>query len=146
MAPLLADDAFNKGQRYLDEGNFESAIKNFRSAITHDKRNSRYRIGLAVALCSSGQPQEAIEELDTAIRDGLTVAPIYISRAFILNMQEQFQLALLDCDRAIKLDPKIALGWVECGVAKAQMGDAKSALADMNEGVRLDPHEEFFCC
>ncbi|MES5100584.1 tetratricopeptide repeat protein (plasmid) [Agrobacterium vaccinii] len=54
-------------------------------------------------------------------------------------MTGDFAAALQDFDRAVALDPKMALAWGYRGLARARLGEIEKGVADLKEAARLDP-------
>lgn len=80
----------------------------------------------------------AIAEFSTAIRLNAS-AFNYVSRASLYILTNSYDLALVDCQKAILIDPENAMAYNNRGCVWGRKGDFDKALRDFNEAIRLDP-------
>ncbi len=66
-------------------------------------------------------------------------APTFYNRGVAHSGRKEWDLAVRDYDRAIKLEPRFAAALYGRGVAKEQMGDRAGADADIAEARKIDP-------
>jgi tetratricopeptide (TPR) repeat protein len=83
--------------------------------------------------------EEAIAHFTEQIKRNDTDSAAYAARGNALAFKGEFQKALTDHDRAIRLSPESAPSYQKRGLAYALKGDYKKALADFDEAVRLSP-------
>jgi tetratricopeptide (TPR) repeat protein len=67
------------------------------------------------------------------------LAVVYFDRALAYKTLKQYDRALDDNTRALKLDPKYAHAYLNRAVVLAAAGDSAAALRDFGEAIRLDP-------
>ena len=65
-------------------------------------------------------------------------ATAYANRCGGWLLQDEHDRAIADCDQAIRLDPKFALGYHNRGVAWHDKGDLDRAIADYSRAIELD--------
>jgi lipoprotein NlpI len=63
----------------------------------------------------------------------------YSNRCWAYSDKGDADRALIDCNQAIRLDPKFALAYYNRGDAYRNKGDVGSAIADYNQAIQLDP-------
>ena len=84
-----------------------------------------------------------IEAYTLAIEAGIAApgqhAALYQSRCQLRNAVGEPATALADCNRAIELDPTLAVAYASRAEALVTLGDRDGALADYAEAVRHDP-------
>lgn len=83
---------------------------------------------LGCAILSS--PKGLAEPLDAAG---------YAERCSQLTREKEWQAAVADCSKAIRLDPAQVEAWLDRCWARVEVGEADKAVADCLEGLRLDP-------
>lgn len=64
----------------------------------------------------------------------------YLERAFAADDQDEFERALVECEMAIRLDPKLSDAHNLRGVVLEELGRKQEAIAAYREAVRLDPN------
>ncbi len=67
----------------------------------------------------------------------LLAAQAYASRARISARQEEYAQTLLDCDRALTLDPECAEAYSMRGAARSHLGQTAAALQDCTRAIEL---------
>ncbi|MBE9124643.1 MULTISPECIES: J domain-containing protein [unclassified Coleofasciculus] len=70
---------------------------------------------------------------------GLTAKDIY-TQAVSKALNKEYQAAIENCNRAIELNPDFVEAYVERGVSRYKLGNARGALQDCNQALRIDPN------
>jgi tetratricopeptide (TPR) repeat protein len=104
-------------------------------------------LGLAWACCfrgyrcmRRGQYVAALQHLNKAQRSYPRLpAPFFCNRALAHQAVGDHASAILDCDRAIELDPKLAMAFHNRGVSAKVLGDFDRAIADHSQAIALLP-------
>jgi tetratricopeptide (TPR) repeat protein len=82
--------------------------------------------------------EDAIDYYTEGIRANPT-ASAYASRAAIWCHRKEYDLAIGDCNDAIRLDPRYEVAHSSRGLAWYAKGEYDRAIADYGEAIRLDP-------
>jgi tetratricopeptide (TPR) repeat protein len=72
-------------------------------------------------------------------RSGNKLSWAYNNRCKAHSERHETDLAVADCNEAIRLDPKYAIAYRNRGDAWSAKGDNDRAIADYNEAIRRDP-------
>lgn len=83
-----------------------------------------------IELCS-----EAIADPDTTPRD---VAATMINRSVLRTHSGDYDGAVVDCTGGLRMDPELAEGYVDRGVAEIMLKNWPDALADINKGIDMN--------
>ena len=67
----------------------------------------------------------------------------YRNRGMALTLQDRYEEAVGDFDRAIALDPGDAESCYERGMARIELGQYRQAVEDLEQAARLDPEHPF---
>jgi tetratricopeptide (TPR) repeat protein/predicted Ser/Thr protein kinase len=105
-----------------------------------DHRDEAYHVGRATALSDRKEYDEAIMELNEAIRLNPKNAPAFILRGRAWYWKNEYDKAIGDFDEAIRLDPDSANAFVWRGRAWYRKKEYDRAIQDYDEAVRLDPN------
>lgn len=89
-----------------------------------------------------GDFDNAMEALDSAVKNNPDDAQPYLERSELLALKGERDRAIEDLDRATILDPRSATGFLERSELDAAKGDAERAIADANRAIRLEPNSE----
>lgn len=101
----------------------------------------RYSLGLK--LVEAGKYEEAIVQLNEAIRLDRNNAQAYVNRGYAYWRLSKYELAIEDLNEAIRLDtPSKANGYSARGRVYVDLGNYEQAIKDYNEAVRLNPRSE----
>jgi len=137
---LTAQDFFNSGNAYLDEGDYDRAITDYTQAI---KLNNNF----ADAYYNRGNAYFYKDDYDRAIADYTQVirlnpndADAYDNRGNAYCKKGDYDRAIADCTQAIKLNPNSDLAYSNRGYAYGKKGDYNRAIADYTQAVKLNPN------
>jgi tetratricopeptide (TPR) repeat protein len=155
--PNYAKAFNNRGVAYQRKGEYNHAIDSLDESI---KLNSDYAIAFAnraETFQRMGDTRRAIEDYDAVIRlqpkyDKLiqgrpdlesewkrTLIIVRNERCRIRAISGQLQLALTDCDEALRLQPDVAAVLGARGLTYLKMGRWDDAIADYDSALRLEP-------
>ena len=140
----LANEKLAKGDKLLNAGNYEEAIKLFDEAI---KLNSN----LALAYNDRGEAYrylgkfyEAVENYNKAIEINPNFDWPYSNRG-VVNMDDygRYELAIQDFNKALKLNPNYAIAYGNRGWAYYNLKKYDLAIKDCDKAIKLNPKLSF---
>jgi tetratricopeptide (TPR) repeat protein len=108
----------------MAKGDYDRAIEAYSAAISRSPRDANGYIGRGVAWRASGERRMAAE-----VEDCHDLA------------RRDFDNAISDLTKAIRLDPKLAVAFRQRGELYNYIHDYKRALADLGDAIRLDSHD-----
>jgi len=93
----------------------------------------------AGAYFSRGLFEQAIRDLDQAVKLNPNYARAFVHRGRVYRSMGQYDRAIQDFDQAIKLEPTYAHAFVERGSVYSHQGQHKRAIQDFDQAIKLDP-------
>jgi tetratricopeptide (TPR) repeat protein len=108
-----------------------------------DPKSAESHLSRGMSSLVQGKPDEAIAELNTAIRMKPKYRDAYGFRAGVYEAKGELDKAIADYNEAIRLDPKFAAWFTARGNAYAKKGESDKAMADYNEAIRLASAESW---
>jgi tetratricopeptide (TPR) repeat protein len=128
----------------LANRDYDRAIANYGEAIKLDPRRAPLYIDRGAAWAAKGDYSRAHADYDQAIKldqdgaGGFAVAALH-AKALLYARQGEPKAVIAAYDRAIKLDPKRVVLFINRAAAFSGLGDFERALADYNQALELDP-------
>ncbi len=146
LAPPSAATSWDTATLYLPLGETEMALGHARKAVGQDPNAPWARYILAKCLNSAGRTEEALAEINEAIRLNTwphehASAAYYLTRASFYLDRKDSARALADLNR---VDEIRSLEWYEYkrrAVCHFDLGDSKAALADIASAVDKNPED-----
>jgi tetratricopeptide (TPR) repeat protein len=88
------------------------------------------------------QPDRALEDYDAAVKIQPDAPMVLTNRAWIYMTRNEFDVAIVDLDKAIELFPpaQAARSYAYRGYCHLRLMDNTQAMSDLNEALRLDPN------
>ena len=139
--PTLVDAYLERGQIHFQRGAYAHAVADYDAALALQpglELALRYR---EAALRGSAQMAESqLDTLSRQIADNPDNATLYNNRCWMRAVDgEQLDLALSDCDEALRLDPRMAAAFDSRGLVRMKRGEFAEALADYEAALALEP-------
>jgi tetratricopeptide (TPR) repeat protein len=137
IAPKSAAAQFWRGACQLIIGNSAKAIADLTAAIKLTPKRADAYMYRSSAHAKLGNRDQAIADANMAI----SLAPTDINYGNRCNLQYQlqdFSGAIVDCDKAIQINPKNPTHHISRGVIQIKLNDRQTALADFNRAIALD--------
>lgn len=126
--------------RFLGES--MKAIADYKSVSKLQPDNATSHVNIAVVYVNDLEEyDQALVEIDEAIRLKNSIAQYHELRGYILRRQGQMDEALKSFDEAIRLDPRRGYSYCQRAYVWSAKGDSEKMLQDLDEGIRLSPDE-----
>lgn len=88
------------------------------------------------------QYKEALQILDRLTAGYPRYAEAWSQRASVLWQTERYEEAMIDCGRALELNPNHYGAWLGLGICHLQMGDIAEACRSLRAALEISPHDE----
>jgi tetratricopeptide (TPR) repeat protein len=128
------------GNRYFDQGQYESAIIEYRNAIAVDARFGSARKRLGEAYARTGNAPGALEEYVRAADLLPDDVDVQLDAGSLLLAARRFDEAIMRADAALKVNPSNAQALVLRGGALAGLTSYDDALETIEDAIQLDPN------
>jgi tetratricopeptide (TPR) repeat protein len=113
----------------------------FRHALEVTENNRVAHDGLGVALRRKGQTDEAIRQLQEALRLNPDCFDVYINLGVAFEQKGQINEAIRQYQEALRLKPESATARNNLGVALGRKGQTDEAIRQLQEALRLNPDD-----
>ena len=135
----VAQEHFTRSIEYINEYDFNGAMRELDSAVELDGENPQYRLLRAIVAVQLERYSKALRDLDTVIEADPGMADAYGLRANVHLLQEDYDRALDDANYAISLDSETAHRYLTRAKVYQAKGDYERALEDADDAILLDP-------
>ena len=135
QTPDLAFRYFQAGQKQMQEGDWLSATEDFTKAIATNAQLSRVKLPKEKGDAFGALPCDRSE---ISVSDPFT-AYAYASRGLARLNLGDFDQAIEDYERALRIRPKLAEAYVGGGIAFDAKGEYDRAVFDYNRAISIDP-------
>ena len=137
-----AEDFWQQGYEFLEQGDFVAAIASYDRAIEiksddHETWNNRGN-----ALDDLGRNEEAIASYDRAIEIKPDYHEAWGNRGVALSNLNRKKEAIASYDRAIKIKPDYDTAWYNRGAALDELGMYDEAIASYDRAIKIKPEKD----
>ena len=106
VAPNNIDALLTRAYIYQQQRNFQNAKTDYERLLTLQPDNYAALLGVAILFQNANKPQEALSRLTLLIDQYPDKAELYSIRAEIEAEAHQSELAIMDLDKAVALEPE----------------------------------------
>jgi serine/threonine protein kinase/tetratricopeptide (TPR) repeat protein len=131
------------GQKYYENGDYDSAIKQFDEVIRNDPENAPGYAWRGNTYRRQGKFDMAIKDLNEAIRLDPKYSFAYSRRGEAYRGKGEYNTAIKDFNEAITLDPNDSWAYGSRGQAYKQLGQREQAIRDFEKALSLDPSTQW---
>jgi tetratricopeptide (TPR) repeat protein len=124
-----------------ERGQWQRAEELLYEAVRACPSDPEARRHYSEALWHRGQRDEAVAELQEAIRLAVDSAELHVLLAEKRSAMGEIELAWQSAQRAIDLEPKLAAAWAMRGRVKGAAGRPREALSDYHQALGLAPDD-----
>jgi len=133
-----ADQWVNSGWEYLDDGDYEAAMKSFDRALELNPEDGQAWWGRALVQRAQGEYQASVQALGEAIEMAPNLGGLYVDRGWIYFEQfGEVEQALDDFTKAINVQPLEAGFYFQRGLIYQYIGKVAEAREDYERYMRI---------
>lgn len=122
---------FNRGNAFLQKGDFDKAIVDYDAAIKLDPQYAPAYRNRGGAWFAKGEADRSLADLDAAIARDPRSAPSFYNRARLLLLKGEFSRAVTDLDAALRLSPEFLPSFGTRGRARFYREQYADAVLDL---------------
>ncbi len=137
--PDLSEGWYELGRVQATVGQFEAALASFGRACQLVPAEPRYRCEMAKALIKLQRRDEAIAQLDQAVKVGKDFWEAHSLLGEQLAFNGRIAEARRQFEETLRLNPNVAIAHYNLGVVLVKQGQLAEARREFGEVLRLDP-------
>lgn len=127
----------NRGAAYGMLGMLEQSIKDISDAIALDPANKNAYANRSIAYLNTGQYEKALADYQEYLKYDPANANFWYESGMVQRVMKRNEDAVKSLDRALQLNPKLAVAYLERARSKAQSGNQAAAQADYQKAQQL---------
>ncbi len=131
-----------KGNKAMDEGEFEQAVIHYDKAIESNNQAANAYWGKGIALYFLGMYEKSVDSFDLYINIYPNDTEAWILKARSLIYLNQLDMAVELCDQAITQNVKDDFAYNIMGLAQMYKGELEDALINLNLAIKIDNQYE----
>jgi tetratricopeptide (TPR) repeat protein len=140
LDPDDSDNLVGRGSAYAAMKQYDRAVSEFDEAVRVDPAALRPLQARADANARAGRFDVAVRDLDRALELSPGSPALLNTRCWTrAGWGQQLDLAMADCEAALKSDPKAAAFLDSRGLVNLRLGKLDEAIADYNAALRSSP-------
>lgn len=133
-----AEEYFNRGNIYIQQGNFAQAISEYTKAIKINPNDAQAYSNRGVAYDHQGNFAQAISDYTMAIKINPNDSEAYSNRGIAYALQGNLAQAISDYTKHIEINPYDAKGYSNRGVAYYAIKEYDKAWLDVHKAEGLE--------
>jgi tetratricopeptide (TPR) repeat protein len=131
------------GNAYRAKHEYRRALEMYARALQIDPTRGEIYFNRGLTLHETGRRKEAIEDFSKALELAPNRDPMILRvRGLAFLQDKQYERALEDYDRFLRLRPDDPEAWHNRGVSRLYLGDRPGAVADLRRALALKPDFE----
>ena len=143
LTAMTSDDWFEKGNTYLDAGDYYSAIEAYDYALSLDSYYADAWNNKGLALSNLGQYEGAINAYDRALSIDTYHPHAWYNKGNALSDLGRYKEAIEAYGWAVSIDPNDADAWNNKGVAYYNLGQYEDAIDLYETAISIDPNHAY---
>ncbi len=128
----------HRGERYMEEGRYRRAVRQFSAAIRRDPQNEKALKLRGKASYGRGHYGRAVSDFTRYLKLRPSDPNAYLWRAHAHNFNLHPEEAVKDYNKTIELNPSAAEAFIGRGLAYSAIGNFEQAIKDYRWAYRLD--------
>jgi tetratricopeptide (TPR) repeat protein len=129
------------GNFELSRGDATNALAHFQTAERWDAYSPEIRQELAIVFSQLGRPEDAVKELQEAVKLAPNEAEFHFKLALAWNELGESAKALAELGEAVKLNPRHARAQYNLGLARNAAGNPEGAIQALLAAEAADPRD-----
>ena len=136
----------NRGAAYGMSGMQEQSIRDITDALQLDPKNKNAYANRSIAYLNTGQYEKALGDYQAYLKFEPNNSNFWYESGMVQRLMKRNEDAVKSLDRALQLNPKLDIAYIERARAKAQAGNLSGARQDYQKaqqmGLKLEPMDQ----
>jgi tetratricopeptide (TPR) repeat protein len=136
----------NRGAAFGMLNMFEQSIRDITESIELDPKNKNAYANRSIAYLNTGQLEKALADYQSYLKYDPNNFNFWYESGMVQRVLKRNEDAVQSLDQALKLNPKLGIGYLERARAKAQAGNKNGAQLDYQKaqqmGVKLEAMDQ----
>ncbi len=137
---MLAEEHFNRGLTYGQQGHWEDAIREYQAALRIDPNYAEAHYNLGVAYYQQGCWEDAIREYQAALRINPDYAEAHYNLGMAYGQQGRLDDEIRELQATLRINPHYADAHNNLGLAYYQRGRLDEAICEFQAALRINPN------
>jgi tetratricopeptide (TPR) repeat protein len=139
VEPKTARDFLDRGDRRLETGRYDMAIRDYAETLRLDPSSSKAKVGRGQAFLAKKDYQTAMEDFNDVLRQDPESVTAYASRGLCYLGLARYAEAIAELSQAIRREPDKAMWYAKRASAYLHTSQYEPCLADLERAVQLNP-------
>jgi tetratricopeptide (TPR) repeat protein len=127
----------NRGAAFGMSGMFEQSIKDISESIALDSTNKNAYANRSIAYLNTSQYEKALADYQSFLKFEPNNFNFWYESGMVQRAMKRNEDAIKSLDRALQINPKLGIAYLERARAKAQAGDLTNAQQDYQKAQQL---------
>ncbi len=136
----------NRGAAFGMAGRYEESIRDISESVQLDSTNKNAYANRSIAYLNTGQYEKALNDYQRYLKYDPNNANFWYESGMVQRVMKRHGDAVKSLDRALQLNPKLGIAYLERARSKALGGNLSGAQQDYQKaqqmGVKLEPMDE----
>lgn len=136
----------NRGAAYGMLGMLDQSIQDISEALALDPANKNAYANRSIAYLNTGQYEKALADYQSFLKYEPSNANFWYESGMVQRVLKRNNESIQSLDKALKINPQLAIAYLERARAKAQAGNRSGAKQDYQNaqkmGIKLEPMDE----
>jgi tetratricopeptide (TPR) repeat protein len=140
QSPREARSRFERGRERFSKGDLDGAIADFSRAIVISQHGNAHNLPQPQSWAGDAYLARKEASLGQIVFVDLLTAAAYANRGLARYRKGDWEGAIVDCDRALAINPGLDEAYSNRGAIRWAMGDLDGALTDLDQAIRTNSH------
>lgn len=134
-----AEDYYNRGNQFKDQGNFIQAIDDYSKAIKLNSKHVKAYYNRGNSYGKQGKLSDAIEDYKKAVAINPQYTEAYYNMGNTYEKQGNLEEAIMSYTKALETNPKYSAAYCNRGNVHQAQGNLQQALDDYSKAIEINP-------
>jgi len=135
-----AEDYYNRGNKYREQGNLDQAIYDYTKAIKVYSKHAKAYYNRANSYVKQGKLSQAIDDYNKAIDINPQYTEAYYNLGNTYEKQGNLSKAIESYTKALETNPKYSAAYCNRGNVYQAQGNFQQAIDDYNKAIEINPN------
>jgi tetratricopeptide (TPR) repeat protein len=135
-----AEDYYNRGNKYREQGNLDQAIYDYTKAIKVYSKHAKAYYNRANSYVKQGKLSQAVDDYNKALEINPQYTEAYYNLGNTYEKQGNLSKAIESYTKALETNPKYSAAYCNRGNVYQAQGNFQQAIDDYNKAIEINPN------